>query len=137
MCDSANEKSQPALTGLAHDSAAPFIPDPAAEARPDPMHAERDRDHGMEVALHATTAGDRAAIVAAVLAGLDPLEPRRAEEALARVRFAWPSTASPRALGALVAHLARRGRIREEGWVKGRTGRSRAGRVSLWTRATP
>ncbi len=102
----------------------------------DPMHAAELRDLGMGQVLCATSAADRAAVTAALLAGFDPAEPRRAEEALARVHFVWPPTAPPRVLGAIVRLLARAGRIVEAGWTKGRSGRSRAGRVSLWKRAS-
>ena len=115
--------------------AASIIP-PASHARPDPMHAIRARDVGMDRALFATSPEDRAAITAALLLGLDYLEPRRAEDALVRAKFTWPSAAKPRSLGAIVSHLSRAGLIRETAWTKGRLGRSHAGRVSLWVRVT-
>jgi hypothetical protein len=108
---------------------------PSASTKP--MHAGQARDLGMGRALRSTSPQDRAAISAAILQGMDSVEPRRAEDALARVNFTWPPTARPRCLGAIVSHLARVGLITEIGWTKGRHGRSHAGRVSLWLRRTP
>jgi hypothetical protein len=85
----------------------------------------------------ATSPEDRASIAAAVLHGLDPVEPCRVEDALARAAFTWPASARPRCLGAIVSHLSRAGLIAETGWTKGRHGRSHAGRVSLWVRVAP
>jgi hypothetical protein len=116
--------------------AASIMP-PTAHASPDPMHATRARDVGMDRALFATSPEDRAAITAAILRGMDTSEPRRAEDALTRANFTWPPAAKPRSLGAIMSHLSRAGLIRETSWTKGRHGRSHAGRVSLWVRATP
>jgi len=105
-------------------------------ARVNPMHtATAARDQGMARALNATTPQDRAAIASALLRGLDPVTPLRAEDALPRAGFDWPAHVKPRCLGAIVSHLARTGLIVEQGWTKGRKGRSHAGRVSLWLRA--
>ena len=109
----------------------------SSDAMPNPMQSAHGKQAGMALAMRSTTRAERAAIVQAVLDGLDPIEARRAEDALARVRFVWPSTAPARVLGAIMSHLSRRGRIVEDGWTKGRTGRSRAGRVSMWLKATP
>ena len=115
----------------------PSITPPAPHASPDPMHATRARNVGMDRALFATSPEDRAAIAAAILRGMDSSEPRRAEDALARVNFTWPPTAKPRSLGAIMSHLSRAGLIRETSWTKGRLGRSHAGRVSLWLKVAP
>jgi hypothetical protein len=124
-----------ASTPTAGDS--PSMPPLVAHASPDPMHAIRARDAGMGRALFATSPEDRAAIAAAVLRGMDASEPRRAEDALARVNFSWPASAKPRALGGIMSNLSRAGLIREVSWTKGRLGRSHAGRVSLWVRVSP
>ena len=116
---------------------APSIIPPALHASANPMHATRARDVGMDRALFATSPEDRAAIAAAILRGMDASEPRRAEDALARVNFTWPPSAKPRALGGIMSHLSRAGLIRETSWTKGRHGRSHAGRVSLWVKAIP
>ncbi len=113
------------------------LPPRPGDSIPAPMHGgAAARDAAMGRVLRATSTGDRAAIVAAILAGLDPVEPRRAEEALAAAGFAWPESAPRRCLGAIVAGLARLGLIVEIGWTKGRSGPSHAGRVSLWLRAS-
>ena len=99
--------------------------------------ANKKKERGMKRALRSTSLEDRAAITQALLAGFDPVTSMRAEDALKRVAFEWPVTANPRSLGAIVSHLSRLGLIIEEGWTKGRSGRSHAGRVSLWLRALP
>ena len=99
------------------------------------MQAIRARNQGMDHALFSTSSEDRAAIAAAILRGMDLVEPRRAEDALAKFSFPWPPSAKPRSLGGIVSHLARVGLIKETGWTKGRHGRSHAGRVSLWVKA--
>jgi len=99
-----------------------------------PMHAESARNHGMANTLAVITAQDRAAITSALLIGFDSAVAKRAEDALAGF---WPPSAPPRSLGAIVSHLARKGFIVEAGWTKGRSGRSHAGRVSLWRRVAP
>jgi hypothetical protein len=93
------------------------------------------REKGMNRALYSTDPKTRAEITAAVLRGLDHAEPRRVEEALDHAAFTWPENAPPRALGGIVAGLARLGLIVEESWTKGQTKRSHAGRVSFWTKA--
>lgn len=113
------------------------IASPIPVSSPDPMQAILARNQGMNHALFSTSSDDRAAIAAALLRGMDLVEPRRAEDALAKVSFPWPPSAKPRSLGAIVSHLARAGLITEVGWTKGRHGRSHAGRVSLWLRALP
>ena len=113
------------------------IAPPVSFSSPDPMQAIHARNQGMNHALFSTSPEDRAAIAAAILRGMDSVEPRRAEDALAKVSFPWPPSAKPRSLGAIVSHLARSGLITEVGWTKGRHGRSHAGRVSLWLRALP
>ena len=110
---------------------------PALDTSPNPRHAIRARDAGTGRSLFATSPEDRAAIAAAVLRGMDTSEPRRAEDALARVNFVWPPYAKPRSLGGIMSHLSRTGLIRETAWTKGRHGRSHAGRVSLWVKAAP
>ena len=95
----------------------------------DPMHAVAARDHGMAITLSTITDLDRTAITTTLLAGFDPVVSKRAEDALAGF---WPPSAPPRSLGAIISHLSRRGLIVEAGWTKGRSGRSHAGRVSLW-----
>ena len=112
------------------------ITPPDSFSSPDPMQAIRARNLGMDHALFSTSRDDRAAIADAILRGMDSVEPRRAEDALAKAAFPWPPSATPRSLGAIVSHLSRVGLITEVGWTKGRHGRSHAGRVSLWLRAT-
>jgi len=100
-----------------------------------PMHsltAQQAKSCGMSRAVFATPLADRQAITAALLRGLNCHHGMRAEEALSAVGFQWPTTARPRSLGAIVSTLARTGQIIETGWTKGRSGRSHAGRVSLW-----
>lgn len=111
------------------------LPRQDEQASAKPMHsAALARDQGMARTLTTTTAQDRAAIAAALLRGFDPVKPLRAEDALACADFAWPVHVNARCLGAIVSHLARIGMIVEQGWTKGRQGRSHAGRVSLWLR---
>jgi hypothetical protein len=128
---------QPEVSSIPTAEHAESITPPAINASLNPMHATRARDVGMARALFTTSLEDRTAIAAAILRGLDATEPRRAEDALTRVGFTWPPSARPRCLGAIVSHLARAGLITETGWTKGRHGRSHAGRVSLWVRASP
>jgi hypothetical protein len=133
----ANNAMAPAADdGEGRDAAnIPNLHEQVEPASAKPMHtAAAARDQGMARTLNATTPQDRAAIVSALLRGLDPLLPLRAEDALPRAGFEWPAHVSPRCLGAIVSHLARTGLIVEQGWTKGRKGRSHAGRVSLWLR---
>lgn len=134
----ANNTMAPAvISGEGRDAAnIPNLQDQGEPARANPMHtATAARDQAMARTLNTTTPQDRAAIASALLRGFDPVAPLRAEDALARAAFDWPAHVSPRCLGAIVSHLARIGLIVEHGWTKGRTGRSHAGRVSLWLRA--
>jgi hypothetical protein len=110
---------------------------PVSFSSPDPMQAIRARNQGMDRALFSTSRDDRAAIAAAILRGMDLVEPRRVEDALAKASFPWPPSANPKSLGAIVSHLSRVGLIKEVGLTKGRSGRSHAGRVSLWLKVTP
>jgi hypothetical protein len=100
------------------------------------LFANKEKERGMNRALCSTSGEDRAAITQALLAGFDPATSMRAEDALKRVAFEWPVTANPRSLGAIVSHLSRMGLIIEDGWTKGRSGRSHAGRVSLWRKSS-
>jgi hypothetical protein len=125
------KEGQPVGAGLANETtnnAHTLAPMPCG-ASYDPKQAEAARDEGMARSLSAITDQDRTAITTALLTGFDPLVPKRAEDALAGF---WPPSAPPRSLGAIISHLSRRGLIVESGWTKGRSGRSHAGRVSLW-----
>ena len=112
--------------------------DPSFTSTTPSMHsltAGEAKERGMSCALFATPLADRQAITAALLRGLNSRHGMRAEEALSVVGFQWPLTARPRSLGAIVSKLARTGLIVETGLTKGRSERSRRGRVSLWVRA--
>jgi hypothetical protein len=103
-----------------------------------PMHStcpEQAKEYGMSCALLVTSLADRHAIIDALLRGFNDHHGIRAEDALSAVGFTWPPSATPRSLGAIVSKLARTGQIVETGLTKGRSGRSRAGRVSLWVRS--
>ena len=138
-----NTLDQPAATGLVPNAitktdVGTTLTPQQQNTSTDPMHrAGWLRDRGMSRSLHATPPEDRAAIAAALLRGFDHQESRRAEDALQAANFVWPKTATPRVLGAIVSHLARIGLIKEEGWTKGRMGRSHFGRVSLWRKVLP
>lgn len=134
---SANNTMAPAADyGEGRDAAnIPNLHEHCDPARAKPMHTTTTaRDQGMAWTLNTTTPQDRAAIASALLRGFDLVTPLRAEDALQRAGFEWPAHVSPRCLGAIVSHLARTGLIVEQGWTKGRMGRSHAGRVSLWLR---
>jgi hypothetical protein len=103
------------------------------ESITDTMHqAEQGRNEALTKVINATSSEDRTAIINALINGFDENVDKRAEDALADAGYKWPDTASPRSLGAIVAHLSRKGVIVESGWTKGRSGRSHCGRVSLW-----
>jgi hypothetical protein len=131
---SASEAQLPTTDNVAKHS------DPSFTSTTPPMHsltAGEAKERGMSRALFATPLADRQAITAALLRGFNDHQGIRTEDALSAVGFTWPMTASPRSLGAIVSMLARTGQIVETGWTKGRSGRSRAGRVSLWVKVTP
>lgn len=132
--DPANKTTQPVSAGLGQDSAnTPILSPPATPSTGETMHTAADvRDAGQAQAMAATSAEDCSCITTALCEGWEKLGIATAEEALAATGFQWPPTAPPRALGAIVRHLASAGYVVSGQWELGRSPRSHRGRVTRW-----
>ncbi len=128
----------------ANNIPAPGIPPPEAHAntgsiilrrlrsRAKPMHGAGERDKAHARMLADLDKKTHAAIRHALVAGFQRISKGRAEDAIKASGFIWPTDTKPRVFGAVVRALALAGLIREVAIVKGYTGRSHAGRVSVW-----
>jgi hypothetical protein len=102
-------------------------------SRPNPMHGEAELDKAHARMLADLDKRTHAAIWQALVAGFQRIGQGRAEDAIKAAAFIWPNDTKPRVFGAIVKKMARAGLIREVDIVKGYTGRSHAGRVSVWS----
>lgn len=100
--------------------------------RSNPMHGEAERDNAHARMLAEMNQRTRAAIRQALVDGFQRIGKGRAEEAIKASGFIWPDDTKARVFGAIVRSLSMAGLIREVAIVKGYTGRSHAGRVSVW-----
>ena len=101
-------------------------------SRANPMHGEAERDKVLARMLADMNQRTRAAIRQALVNGFQRIGKGRAEDAIKASGFIWPDDTKARVFGAIVRALSMAGLIREVAIVKGFTGRSHAGRVSVW-----
>ena len=99
---------------------------------PEPMHGSERRDAVLRTMLAYASSPELATIQRALADGFQQIRKGRAEEALKAAGFVWPASLKPRILGAVVRAMAGAGLICEISVVKGYSGRSHAGRVSVW-----